>query len=170
MVFLFHCTEIKKDGNPFVSDFAEFHQILEHDYFINKVKQGFKTDRDKNCSYIYSTQSVEDAVGSEIGTAIREQTATNFFLPNPNGEFEFYKKLSISPQEFKFINQSTTKSRQVMVKQQSRAVVLDFNLYGIKKYLPVLSANKTLNNLFDETIKKYGEEWLEPFLEKASSL
>jgi len=170
MAYLFHCTELKKTGNPFVTVFSEFHKMLEHEFFIQKASHGLKTDRDKNVAYIYSTQSVDDAVKSKIGVAVREQTVTNFLLANPNGKFSSYDDLSVTEDEFKFIKQSTVKSRLVMVKQQSRAVILDFNLYGIKKYLPILSANRFLNNLYDECFEEYQEGWLDPYLKRAGTL
>jgi len=170
MAFLFHCTEIKKTGTPFITVFSEFHQILNHDYFVEKAKYGFKTDRDKNVAYVFSTQEVEDTVLSKIGSTIRGQVSTNFFLANPNGDYDIYKKLSVTKTEFEFIKRSTTASRQVIIKQESRAKILDFNLYGIKQYLPILSANSRLNKLYDQCYEKHNSNWLEPYLQEAQKL
>lgn len=169
MAYLFHRVEQKKTGRPYIIVFAEFHQILEHPYFVKIVREGIKKDRDKNTMYIYDTQSISDAVESNIGTAVREQTATNIFLANPKGKYKDYEKLGVSEEEFEFIKKSTKDSRKIMVKQEGKADILDMNLYGIKKYLPILSANKNTINIFDRIVSKYGESWLSHFIKEANN-
>lgn len=57
------------------------------------IKSALKAGRLKNEMMWLTSQSPEDAVNCAIFAALVQQTATKILLPNPDAEFDGYKKL-----------------------------------------------------------------------------
>jgi len=171
MAYLWYRIEARKTGKKSMIVFEEFHQTLEDDYFVNKMKKGLKMDRDKNIMYIFTSQSPSDAIDSKIAKTIVEQIGTSIFLSNPKAEYEDYKRFKTTRKEFNIIKTSTRGSRRFVLKKGNKSSVHNFNLEKIKEYLPYASAGKNLIHIFEECVEKYGDDkWEKPYLEEAKNV
>ena len=168
LAYLFHRIKAKRFGQPFITVIEEYHQILNDPFFESEFEKGLKMDRDKNNMYIYTTQSVKDAVKAKISSALLEQTGTSIFLSNPNGKYSDYEQLNVTKEEFSWIKASSKESRRMLVKQDQETSLIDFNLLPLKEYFPVLSMGKKHHKLFDECSKEFGDNWLVNYLEKCN--
>jgi len=168
--YLWHRIEEKKTGGKGIIIFEEYHQLLTHPFMVEKMGRGLKMDRDKNFSYIFTSQSVSDALNSPISAAIKEQIGTYFLLSNPRGVLDEYKIINVTEKEFNIIKSLDKSSRKGIFKQGHESTEMNFDLSHIKKFIPILSANKKLINIFEKCKKEHNRKYLIPYLKEAQNV
>lgn len=82
LTYLFHAIEKQFDGRPCLLVLDEAWLFLDNPYFAARIRQWLKTLRKHNVSVIFSTQSVEDLLVSNISAALIESCPSRVFLPN----------------------------------------------------------------------------------------
>lgn len=80
--YLFHRLEKKFMGVPTLLILDEAWLFLDHPVFADKIRDWLKTLRKYNVSVVFATQSVEDALRSNIAPALLEACASRILLPN----------------------------------------------------------------------------------------
>ena len=80
--YLFHVLEARFDGRPTLMVLDEAWLFLDHPLFASKIKEWLKTLRKKNVAVIFATQSVEDALSSDVASSLIESCPSRIFLPN----------------------------------------------------------------------------------------
>ncbi len=97
------------------------------------------------------TQEPADALQSEIGKTIVQQTATQILLPNPKAdENDYVQGLKLTLTEFELLKNFDVGSRQFIIKKSQTSTVASLNLNGFQE-LNVLSGN-TQNTIFVERL------------------
>ncbi|MFP3693191.1 VirB4 family type IV secretion/conjugal transfer ATPase, partial [Burkholderia sp. SIMBA_048] len=87
-MYLLHRTENLIDGRRFIYVMTEFWKRLGDQVFTDFARNKQKTIRKQNGLGIFDTQSPADVLRSEIASALIEQCATFFFLPNPRADYD----------------------------------------------------------------------------------
>jgi type IV secretion system protein VirB4 len=158
----------------------EFWKILDGEGGLKEfAKNKQKTIRKQNGMGIFATQSPEDALASDIASALIEQTATMILLPNPNASRKDYVDgLKLTEAEYKVVVSLGERSRSFVVKQGHFSAVCQLNLRGMDDALSVISASTDNIDIMHQVISERAqaegitpdaltpEQWLEAFYEK----
>lgn len=120
--------------------FDEFAQYLDDPYMDIEIKRGLKTDRKKDCIYIFSTQEPNDALDSRIGKTIVQQCVTKLLLENPDADpTDYTRGLNLTAAEYEAMLSIPEFSRQFLVKQGSQSALAVMELKNMEKELSILS-------------------------------
>ncbi len=80
--YLFHRLEKKFRGTPTLLILDEAWVYLDHPVFSSKIKDWLKTLRKFNVSVVFATQSIDDALRTEISSVLLESCSSRILLPN----------------------------------------------------------------------------------------
>ena len=72
LAYLFHRIEARLDGSPTLLIIDEGWLALDDDGFAGQLREWLKTQRKKNASVVFATQSLSDIDGSAIASALIE--------------------------------------------------------------------------------------------------
>ena len=172
MMYLFHRVEERLDGTPSIIVVDEGWKVLDDPIFTQRVRDWEKTIRKRNGIVGFATQSAEDALSSEIASAIIEQSATNIYLPNPKAQYRDYVEgFGLTPYEFSLVKSLPAAAHAFLIKHGHESVVARLNLGGDKDLLTVLSGRESTVRLLDTLRADIGDvpaDWLRPLLDMAS--
>lgn len=175
--YLLHRLEALIDGRPLIYVMDEFWKILDGKGGLKEfAKNKQKTIRKQNGLGIFATQSPEDALASDIASALIEQTATMILLPNPNASREDYiEGLKLTEAEYQVVVSLDERSRCFLVKQGHASSVCQLNLRGMDDSLAVISASTDNIEIMHEVMRERAaaegvtveelrpEQWLQAF-------
>jgi type IV secretion system protein VirB4 len=164
MMYLFRRMKMLRDGNPMYVVFEEFWKTLMNEDFAQEVKQALYTTRKADWMLVFVTLSAHDVAKSSISHEIVEQTVTQIFFPNPSASEEDYRQgFKLNEREFELVRHMS--ARQILIRQEGRSVVVNFDLAGLQE-LSVLSGTTRNIELLDAIRKRVGddpERWLPKF-------
>jgi type IV secretion system protein VirB4 len=177
--YLLHRLEDLIDGRRLIYVMDEFWKILDGKGGLKEfAKNKQKTIRKQNGMGIFATQSPEDALASDIASALIEQTATMILLPNPNASREDYVDgLKLTDAEYQVVVSLDERSRCFLVKQGHASAVCQLNLRGMDDALAVISASTDNIEIMHEILRDRAiaegvpseqltpEQWLADFYE-----
>ncbi|RQR75260.1 VirB4 family type IV secretion/conjugal transfer ATPase [Burkholderia sp. Bp9015] len=166
-MYLLHRTENLIDGRRFIYVMTEFWKRLGDPVFTDFAKNKQKTIRKQNGLGIFDTQSPADVLRSEIASALIEQSATFFFLPNPRADYDDYVRgFKLTEAEFNIVRNLGESSRLFLVKQGHRSAIGRLDLAGLGDVLDVLSGTTDNVELLDAIRAEVGDmpkDWLPVF-------
>jgi type IV secretion system protein VirB4 len=173
-LYLFHLTKGLMDGRRMICWMDEFWKMLGDHAFQEFAKDGLKTARRKNASFVFATQAIADSLDSDIAKDMVEQTATKIVFPNGEARpEETIEALGMSEREHLLIKQELEPgSRQFLVKQGNSSVVCELDLKGFDFELDVISGRSHNVTRVREIIEQVGDnpvDWL-PIFEKQRGL
>ncbi|KAH0445328.1 VirB4 family type IV secretion/conjugal transfer ATPase [Paraburkholderia fungorum] len=169
-MYLLHRTENLIDGRRFVYVMTEFWKRLGDPVFTDFAQNKQKTIRKQNGLGIFDTQSPADVLRSPIASALIEQSATFFFLPNPRADYDDYVRgFKLTEAEFNIVRNLGENSRMFLVKQGHRSAIGRLDLAGLGDVLDVLSGTTDNVELLDTIRAQVGDlpqNWLPVFHEQ----
>ncbi|MEP3422864.1 MAG: VirB4 family type IV secretion/conjugal transfer ATPase [Erythrobacter sp.] len=172
MFYFFHRVEERLDGTPAVIVIDEGWKALDDEVFVRRIKDWEKTIRKRNGVVGFATQSAQDALESQIASAIIEQAATQIFMINPKARAEDYiNGFGLSRHEFDLVRTLPDTSHCFLIKHGRESVVARLDLSGESDMLTILSGRESTVRLFDELVSKTGPDpanWLHRLLEEAA--
>ncbi|MXO90885.1 VirB4 family type IV secretion/conjugal transfer ATPase [Pontixanthobacter aquaemixtae] len=172
MLYFFHRVEQRLDGNPTILVVDEGWKALDDPVFVRKIKDWEKTIRKRNGIVGFATQSAQDALESQIASAIIEQAATQIFMINPKARAEDYiQGFGLSPHEFELVRSLPDNSHCFLIKHGKESVVARLNLSNEQELLTILSGRESTVRIFDELVGKTGadpQNWMHLLLERAA--
>ena len=122
----------------------EFWMLLDDPFFAPRIKDLLKTIRKRNGIVIGATQSPEDAIESEIATAVLGQTATKVYFPDEGcTEAVYVDRLGLTPAEFDHLRSWPKDARRFLLKRGEESMVLEFDLAGLPE-LALLSPSRRM--------------------------
>lgn len=148
LMYLFERLDEAVDGRRLVWAVEEFHAALGDPTIRAQVDDALRTWRKRNAMAILVSQNPTDAINSDIGASLVQQTPTKLFLPNPSARREDYvDKLNCLDREYRLIAGLGITSRKFLVRQSdpdevgalSTSVLCDLDLHGLERFLSVLS-------------------------------
>lgn len=173
LLYVFHKINISLDGTPTMIVLDEAWALIDNPVFAPKIKDWLKVLRKLNTFVIFATQSVEDAVKSQISDTLIQQTATQIFLPNLKATSVYKTGFMLSEREYQIIKTTDPSSRYFVIKQGINSVVARVNLSGMNNIINVLSGRTETVLLVKSLREKYGdnpEKWLPIFYEEAKKV
>ncbi len=164
MMYLFRRIEERLDGSPTLIVIDEGWKALDDDVFAARLKDWLKTIRKRNGVVGFCTQSARDALDSRIASAIREQTATQIFMPNPRAQEEDYGAgFGLTSHELDIVRSLPEASRCFLIKAGTDSVVARLDLSGEPEALRILSGRERSVRALDALRAKVGDhpsKWL----------
>lgn len=167
--YLLYLTGQLVDGRRTVCWMDEFAKLIGRPSFAQFAKNGLETWRKLEGAFAAATQSTSHVLASTIARAVIEQCPTKIFFPNPDADFEEYKKFNITEREFNLIKvELEPGSRSFLIKQGHVSVVVKLDLKGFDFELDVISGRARNVALMKKVVAKYGSDpavWLPKFRE-----
>lgn len=170
LLYIFHRIDELLNGEKTIIMLDEGWKMLDDPVFTARIKDWMKTIRKQNGILGFATQSVRDALNSEVGDTIIEQSFTQIFLPNNKASEEDYcKGFGLTQQELMIIRELTPESRCFLIKHGTDSVIAKLDLSNMDDFIAVLSGRTETVKLLEEIMKDKGkspEDWLDTFLER----
>jgi type IV secretion system protein VirB4 len=173
LLYLFHRVQLSLDGTPTMIILDEAWALIDNRVFASKIKDWLKTLRKLNGMVVFATQSVEDALNSDISDTLIQQTATQIFLPNPKATDAYRKAFMLSEREFNLLKNTDPASRYFLVKQGKDVVVARIDLSGMEDVISVLSGRAETVAILDEVRARVGDDpdaWLPIYSQRVKRL
>ena len=143
--------------------FDEFAQYLDDPIMDLEVKRGIKTDRKKDCLYLFSTQEPNDALESRIGKSIIQAVVTKVLLANPAAAPEDGERLKLTRSEYDAWVNIPENSRQFLIKQGTQSALAQLDLRGMEREISVFSGTPDNSERLKKIIDQLGPDpkgWL----------
>ncbi len=170
LLYIFHRIDELLDGEKTILMLDEGWKMLDDPVFTARIKDWMKTIRKQNGILGFATQSVRDALNSEVGDTIIEQSFTQIFLPNNKASEEDYcKGFGLTQQELMIIRELTPESRCFLIKHGTDSVIAKLDLSNMDDFISVLSGRTETVKLLEDIMKEKGdspEDWLDTFLQR----
>lgn len=170
LLYIFHRIDELLNGEKTIIMLDEGWKMLDDPVFTTRIKDWMKTIRKQNGILGFATQSVRDALNSEVGDTIIEQSFTQIFLPNNKASEEDYcKGFGLTSQELMIIRELTPESRCFLIKHGTDSVIAKLDLSNMDDFIAVLSGRTETVKLLEDIMKekgKYPEDWLDTFLQR----
>ncbi|AJI85220.1 cagE, TrbE, VirB, component of type IV transporter system family protein (plasmid) [Yersinia frederiksenii Y225] len=141
-VLFFYKDRMQKQGKTMLTIVEEFWKPANFPMTQALIKAVLKAGRMKGEFIWLTSQSPEDAINCEIFAAIVQQTPTKVFLPNPDANWEGYKKVGLNEKEFKQLKSLGLASRTFLIKQSNSSAFAKMDLFGFDDFLPIISGSK----------------------------
>ena len=171
MMYFFHRIEQRLDGSPSIIVIDEGWKVLDDPVFTHRVRDWEKTIRKRNGIVGFATQSAEDALSSQIASAIIEQSATNIFMANPKAQARDYVDgFGLTSHEFELVRSIPDDTHAFLIKHGHESVVARLDLSGDKDLLTILSGRERTVRMLDEIRVQTGnapDAWMAQLLESA---
>ncbi len=169
LLYLFNRIEKRLTGRPSLIILDEAWIFLGHPVFKSKIIEWLRTLRRANCSVIFATQSVADAMRSGIIEILSESCPTKIFLPNDgilsNAKVrEQYEMLGLNQRQIEIIATAQRKREYYLVTPEGRRL-FDMELGPLTLAFVGASSKEELNRirLLHETFK---EDWIYQWLKE----
>ena len=169
MMYLFHQVEQRLDGSPTIIVIDEGWKALDDAVFVQRIKDWEKTIRKRNGIVGFCTQSAQDALTSQISSAIIEQAATQIFMINPKArEDDYCRGFGLTAHELDLVRRLPDSTHCFLIKHGNDSVVARLDLSGMDDILAILSGRESSVRRLDDLRRAYGdapEAWLPRLLE-----
>ena len=125
--YIFAQVQRRFDGRPTLVVFDEAWSFFSHELFIERIRSWLKEGRKNNVSVVMATQSLTDAIRSELTSDLMESCPTKIYLPNAQAEtetsFEHYRALGLTVPEIAQIARMRPKRDYYVTQPQGRRVL-----------------------------------------------
>jgi type IV secretion system protein VirB4 len=158
LMYLLYRVRKSIDGTRrFMQVFDEFAQYLDDPIMDVEIKRGLKTDRKKDCVYVFATQEPNDALDSRIGKTIIQQCITKILLENPDADpNDYIKGLNLTVAEFEAMLSIPENSRQFLIKQGGSSALAEMMLKNMDEEISVLSGTPDNSEKLQQIIEQLG--------------
>ncbi|MFK7841717.1 MAG: VirB4 family type IV secretion/conjugal transfer ATPase [Sphingorhabdus sp.] len=170
MMYLFHRVEERLDGSAAIIVVDEGWKALDDEVFVRRIKDWEKTIRKRNGIVGFATQSAQDALESQIASAIIEQAATQIFMTNPKARaVDYIDGFGLSEHEYELVRNIPDSAHCFLIKHGNESVVARLNLSGEKELLTILSGRENTVRILDELLAQTGDDpkdWMPALMER----
>lgn len=164
---------MQRDGELMLSVIEEFWMPANFPLTQELILSSLKAGRMRGEMMWLTSQSPEDAINCKIFAALVQQTTTKVFLPNPDAEWEGYKKVGLTEKEFRKLKALRKDSRTMLVKQSGSSCFVKMDLYGFDEFLPVISGTSRglaiFDRMKDEMNIKNPDTWIPEFIKRVNN-
>lgn len=156
--YLFHALEKRFNGAPTLLILDEAWLFLDHPSFQRKIREWLKVLRKANVYVIFATQSLADAMSSNISSVILESCLTKIFLPNATAKDaesrRFYEAIGLNERQIQIISEAVPK-REYYYSSQLGNRLFELGLGPIGMAL-CASSSKEDQRLMDAILSEHG--------------
>jgi len=166
-MYIFHRINGLLDGSKVMIMLDEGWKLLDDPEFSQRIKDWLKTIRKQNGIVGFATQSARDAIESQVGDSIIEQSPTQIFLPNARASAQDYcEGFGLSQHELEIIRELSPSSHCFLLRHGNDSVIARLDLRGLDDFIVVLSGRTESVHKMEELIGLYGsdpDKWLPHF-------
>ncbi len=166
LLYMFRRIERSLHGQPAAIFLDEAWLMLGHPVFREKIREWLKIMRKNNCAVVMATQSLSDAVNSEILDVIRESTASKIFLPNVHAKgddtAEVYRRMGLNSRQIEIVANAVPK-RQYYYASEEGNRLFELALGPLQLALLAVSDKDSVASV-KELERKHGDGWLGEWL------
>jgi type IV secretion system protein VirB4 len=174
LLHLFHQFERRLDGRPTLLFIAEAWAAFKHPMWQLRLEEWLRKLRSKNCAVVMDTQSLADAVKSDILPLLNESCQRKIFLPNAQakqrtdqagnpGSYELYRILGLNDNQIDIIQTAVPKEHYYVTGPDgARLISLGLSMFE----LSVLGAtDEPAVKLIRKLHHEHGQNWLRSYLQ-----
>ena len=125
--YIFEKVQRRFDGRPTLVVFDEAWSFFSHKLFIERIRSWLKEGRKNNVGVLMATQSLNDAIRSELTAELMESCPTKIFLPNMQAQTkasaDSYRALGLSEPEIAQIARMRPKRDYYVTQPEGRRVL-----------------------------------------------
>ena len=125
--YIFAQAQRRFDGRPTLVVFDEAWSFFKHPLFIERIRSWLKEGRKNNVAVVMATQSLADAIRSELTAELLESCPTKIFLPNAGAEGQViadqYTALGLTYPEISRIARMRPKRDYFLTQPEGRRVI-----------------------------------------------
>ena len=171
LMYLLYRVRSSVDGKRrVIQTFDEFAQYLDDPTITVEVKRGLKTDRKKDCIYVFATQEANDALDSTIGKTIVQACVTKVMLYNPEATASDYLDyLKLTQAELDAMLAIPEDSRQFLVKQGNQSAIAVMDLSGMDDEISILSGTPDNAERLENVMRRLGtddpDKWMPAYFD-----
>ncbi|WP_175983005.1 conjugal transfer protein TraB [Caballeronia zhejiangensis] len=171
LMYLLYRVRSSIDGKRrVIQTFDEFAQYLDDPTITLEVKRGLKTDRKKDCIYVFATQEANDALDSKIGKTIVQACVTKVMLYNPEATHaDYLDYLKLTQAELDAMLSIPEDSRQFLVKQGNQSALAVMDLTGMDDEIAILSGTPDNAERLDNVMRRLGtddpDQWMPAYFD-----
>ncbi len=166
LLYLFRRVERSLKGQPAAIFMDEAWLMLAHPAFRDKINEWLRIMRKNNCAVILATQSMSEAVKSDILDIIRDSTASKIYLPNSSATSEdaaaVYKKMGLNNRQIEIIANAVPKRQYYYVSEEGSRL-FELALGPLQLALIAVSDKDSVARV-KEFEARYGDDWLHEWL------
>lgn len=151
--YLFRRFERTLTGQPALLVLGEAWAMLRNPVFCARIREWLKTLRKANCAVIIETQSLADAVKSDIYDVLIESCPTKILLPNPEadktgtpsapGPRDYYAMMGLTETDIETLKHAEPKKHYLYASRLGRRL-FDLNLGPVAKAFVAVSDRESL--------------------------
>lgn len=167
LLYLFRRFEKTLTGQPALLILDEAWVMLGHPVFKEKIREWLKVLRKANCSVVLATQSLSDAVHSDIFDVLLESCPTKILLPNEEadksgtadhpGPLDLYQMMGLNETQIDLIKTANKKQYYYYLSPQG-CRLFELNLGPIALSFVGASDRETLTHL-KKLESQHGDHW-----------
>ena len=152
-------TQVMKDKRRTIIVMDEFWKYLSDPATAQFAFDKLKTIRKQNGIFVFASQSPEDVLKSERGSAFVDNTATKIYLPNPYAnEKDYTEGFKCTKDEFSIIKSLDTQSRLMLIKQGPVSVMIRLDLGNFKRALKIFSGTAGTTKFGEKLFSLVGDD------------
>lgn len=165
--YLFRRFERALAGQPALLVLGEAWAMLRNPVFCARIREWLKTLRKANCAVIIETQSLADAVRSDIYDVLLESCPTKILLPNPEadktgtpsapGPRDYYAMMGLTETDIEMLKHAAPKKDYLYASRLGRRL-FDLNLGPVAKAFCAVSDRESLAAR-ERMERDHGEAW-----------
>jgi type IV secretion/conjugal transfer VirB4 family ATPase len=172
-MYIFHAfTEaLSRDPSPHICFWDETLKFIKDDRMFAFIQKALLEWRKRNGVFVGAVQDPNLLLNFKNGEDFLRSFSTYIIFPDPNAEASVYigdenfGGMGITDSEFNWIKKTKSKY-QVMVKRKGGgSTIMDINLSGLGEHLVLLQSEASLVKSFEESKERYGNKWIEHFIE-----
>ncbi|PMS15611.1 transporter [Trinickia dabaoshanensis] len=150
--------QMQAHGGLLATIVEEFWLPASYPTTAGMILKTLKTGRKAEEFMVLVSQSPEDAINSPVFAAIRDQTATKIYLPNPEASRESYQKLNLTDRELDKLLALEKESRTFLIKQSNQSAFATLDLHGFSDEIAVLSGSLDNVAIWEEVKREAGSD------------
>jgi type IV secretion system protein VirB4 len=166
MLYLFRKFERTIDGNPTLLILDEAWSVLQHPVFRAKLYAWLKVLRSKNVAVVIATQSLAEAVKSEIFAELMDACKTRIYLPNDQamvtgtdaqpGPYNLYRACGLNDTQITLLRDAIPKRDYYIVTPEGRRM---FSLGLGPTMLAFCAPSVDDVREIKRMVSRYGDNW-----------
>lgn len=159
LAYLLHLKDLMQQrGGLLATIIEEFWLPARYPTTCELILKVLKTGRKADEFMVLISQSPEDAINCPVFAAIRDQTATKIYLPNPDARADSYAHLNLTDREFTALKALSKESRTFLIKQGNQSAFAMLDLYGMPDEIAVLSGSLDNVAIWDDLKAECGDD------------
>lgn len=168
--FVFRINTLVRDNQRTIIVISDAWKLLDNALLGPIVERWMDYLKTHNAMLIIASESPEEVTKSKITAGIVNKLATEIFLPNPVAKDVYKTIFGLKDHEFSQLLELSIPKRQVMLKQNDDAVVIELNMKQLPQ-ISLLSGNHSKTEIMHQCIAETSEnpaDWVALYLSRAT--